>query len=84
MVITCDEATTTKLPQVIECVQHTAGVDSVVFSTRIHDMHSDSNQNGYLNYVGSPAVSGASGTTILNKTPSIPHFSGTEKEKDTV
>ena len=50
-------------------------------------MHSDSNQSvqsGYHHYVGSPAVPGASGTTILNKIPSIPHFSGTEREKDTV
>ena len=27
---------------------------------------------------------GVSGTTILNKIPHIPHFSGTEREKDTV
>ena len=27
---------------------------------------------------------GVSGTTIPNKIPSIPHFSGTEREKDTV
>ena len=50
-------------------------------------MCSDSNQSvqsGYLNYVGGPAVLGASSTTILNKIPSIPWFSGTEREKDTV
>ena len=87
VVITRDEVTTTQLPQVIECVQHTTGVDSVVFNTRIDDMHSDSNQSvpsGYHHYVGGPAVLGASGTTILNKIPSIPCFSGTEREKDTV
>ena len=86
MVITCNEVTTTQLPQVIECVWHPTGEDSVVFNTRIDDMHSDSNQStqsGYNNYTGSQAVPGASGTTILNKIPGIPHFSGTEREKDT-
>ena len=34
--------------------------------------------------MGGPAVLGASGTTILNKIPSIPCFSSTEREKDTV
>ena len=38
VVITCDEVTTAQLPQVIECVHHTKGVESVVFNTRIHDM----------------------------------------------
>ena len=50
-------------------------------------MHSDSNQSvqsGYHHYAGGLAVLGASGTTILNKIPHIPHFSGTEREKDTV
>ena len=62
-------------------------VDSVVFNTKFNDVHSDSNQSvqsGYLNYVGSPAVPGVSGTTVLNKIPSIPQFSGTEREKDNV
>ena len=83
VVITCDEVTTTQLPQVIECVQHTTGVESVVFNTRVDDMQSDSNQNiqnGYCSYVGGPAVLGALGTTILNKIPGIPHFSGTERK----
>ena len=87
VVITCDEVTTNQLTQVVECVQHTTGVDSIMFNTRLYDMHSDHNQSvqsGYLNYVGGPAVPGASGTTILNKTPGIPWFSGTEREKDTV
>ena len=87
VVITCDEVTTTQLPQVIECVWHTKGVDLVVFNARIDDMHSDSNQSvqsGYNNYAGSPAVPGPSGYTILKKIPSIPHFSGTERQKDTV
>ena len=43
VVITCDEVTTTQLPQVIELAWHTTGVDSVVFNTKIDDMHSDSN-----------------------------------------
>ena len=50
-------------------------------------MQSDSNQSvqsGYHSYAGGSAVPGASGTTILNKIPGIPHFSGTEWEKDTV
>ena len=53
----------------------------------LYDMHSDSNQSvqsGYLNYTGGPAVPGASDTTILNKILSVPWFSGTEREKDTV
>ena len=83
VVITCDEVITTQLPQVIECVWHTTGVDSVIFNTRLCSMYSDSNQrvqSGYLNYVGSPAVLGASCTTILNKIPNIPWFSGTERK----
>ena len=87
VVITCDEVTTTQLPQVIECVRHTTGVDSVVFNTRIDDMHSDSNQSvqsGYHKYAGSPGLLGASCTTILNKIPGIPHFSGIVREKDNV
>ena len=51
------------------------------------DLHSDSLQSvqsGYHSNVGGPAVLGASGTTILNKILGTPHFSGTEREKDTV
>ena len=87
VVITCDEVTTAQLPQVIECAHPTTGVESVVFNTRIDDMQSDSNlnvQSGYHSYAGSSAVPGAIGTTILNKIPSIPYFSGTERKKDTV
>ena len=58
VVITCDEVTTTQLPQVIELAWYTTGVDLVVFNTRIDDMHSDSNQSGYHHYAGSPAVPG--------------------------
>ena len=68
----------------IEHVWHTTGVDSVVFNNRIDDMHSDSNQSvqsSYHDYAGGPAVLGTSGTTIQNK---IPHFSDTEREKDTL
>ena len=71
----------------IEHVQNITGVDSVVFNTRLDDMYSDSNQSvqsSYHHYAGSSAVLGESGTTILNKIPSIPHFSGTEWEEDTV
>ena len=80
MVITCDEVTTNQLPQVVEHAWYTTGVDSVVFNTQLYDMHSDSNQSVQSGY---SAVPGASGTAILNKIPSIPHFSGTEREKDT-
>ena len=38
VVITCDEVTTAQLSQVIECVQHTMGVESLVFNTRIDNM----------------------------------------------
>ena len=75
VVITCDEVTTA---HGIECAHHSTGVESVVFNTRIDDMQCDSNQSGYHSYLGSPAVQGASGTTFLNKIPSIPHFPGTE------
>ena len=33
VVIRCDEVTTYQLPQVVECVWHTTGVDTVVFNT---------------------------------------------------
>ena len=51
------------------------------------DLHSDSIhsvQSDYPGSVGSPAVPGASGPTILNKILGIPCFSVTEREKDTV
>ena len=38
VVIMCDEVPTAQLPQVIECVYHTTGVDSVVFNNRIDNM----------------------------------------------
>ena len=38
VVITCDEVATAQLPQVIECVGHSTGVESVVFNTRIDYM----------------------------------------------
>ena len=79
--ITCDEVTTAQVPQVIEHVHCTIGVESAVFTTRIDDMQSDSNQSaqsGYHTYTVGPAVLGASGTTFLNKIPNILHFLGTE------
>ena len=60
---------------------HTTEVGSVVFNTQLCDMHSDSNQSVQSGY---SAVLGAASTAILNKIPSIPHFSGTESEKDIV
>ena len=74
VVITCDEGPAAQLPQVIECVWSTTGVESVVFNTRLDEMRTDSNpsiNSGYHGYAGSPAVSGASGTTFLNKMPGI-------------
>ena len=87
MVITCDEVTVAQLPHVLECVQHIDGMESVVFNNRMDDLHSDSLQSvqsGYHSNAASPAVLGASGPTILNKILGIPHFLGTEREKDTV
>ena len=86
-VITCDEVTMAQLPHVSEHAQHINGVESVVFNNRMDDLHSDSLQsvqNGYQSNAGGPAVLEALGTTILNKILGIPHFSGTEREKDTV
>ena len=77
VVITCDEVTAVQLPQVIEHVHNTTGVESVVFNTRVDDMRSDSNpsvHSEYHSYVGSPAVLGAPGSTFLNKMPGIPWF----------
>ena len=84
LVITCDEVTTAQIPQVIEQVHHTTGVESVMFNTRTDDMQCDSNhsvQSGYLSYAGGPAVLGAPGTTILNKIPSITPFTSIERGK---
>ena len=81
VVITCEEATATQLPQVLECRHHTTRVESVVFNTRLDEMRTKSNpsiHSGYHSYAGGPAVLGASGTTFLNKMPGIPHFSGSE------
>ena len=83
VVITCDEVTTAQLPQVIDCAHHTTKVESVVFSTRIDEMKSDSNPSVH-SYAGGPSVQGVSGTTFLHKMPRLPWFSGTEREKDTV
>ena len=71
----------------LEHVQHIIGVEFVIFNNRMDDLHSDSLQSvqsGYPSKVGGPAVLGAAGTSILNKMPGIPHFLGTEREKDTV
>ena len=87
VVITCHEVTAAQLPQVIECVQHTAGVESVVFNTGLNEIRTDSNpsvHSGYHSYAGGPAVPGASGTAFLNKMPGVPHFPGSGQEKDTV
>ena len=84
VVITCDEVTLAQLPGVIEHVQQIRGVESVIFNKRMDDLQSDSihsGQSGYPCSVGCPAVLGAPGTTILNKIPGIPCFSGTKREK---
>ena len=87
VVITCDEITTAQLPHVLEHAQCITGVESVIFNNRMDDLHSDSLQSvqsGYPSNVGSPAVLWTSCTTILNKIPGIPCFSGTDREKDSV
>ena len=38
VVFTCDQVTAAQLPQVIEHVCHTTGVELVVFNTRVDDM----------------------------------------------
>ena len=81
VVIKCDEVTAAQLPQVIDCVCHTTGVESVVFKTRLDEMGTDSNPSicsGYHSYLGTPAVLGASGITFFNKMPGIPCFSHSE------
>ena len=75
VVITCDEVTATQLPQVLECVCHTTGVESIVFNTGIDKIRPESIpsvHSGYQSYADSPAVLGASDTTFLNKIPGIP------------
>ena len=87
VVITYDEVTAAQLPQVIEHASCTAWVESVVFNTGLDEMRTDSNpsiHSGYHNYAGGPVVPGALGTMLLNKMPGIAHFSGSEREKDTV
>ena len=87
VVITCDEVTVAQPHHVLECAQCITGVKSVVFNNRMDDLSSDSLQsvrNGYHSNAASPAALEASGPTILNKILGIPHFLGTEREKDTV
>ena len=38
VVITCDEATATHLPQVLGCMQHTTGVEPVVLNTGLDEI----------------------------------------------
>ena len=85
VVITCDEVTTAQLPQVIEYGHHITGVESVVFNTRLDEMKSNSNPciHSYAAMNGGPSVQGLSGTTLLNKIPRLPPFSGTERERRT-
>ena len=81
VVITCDKVTAAQLPQVIEHVCHTTGVESVVFNTGLDEIRTDLNpsvHSQYHSYVGNPAVLGASGTTFLNKMPGMPCFPGSE------
>ena len=75
VVITCNEGTVTQLPQVLEHVYCTPGIESILFNTGIDDIRTKSIRgvcSGYQNYAGGPAVPGASGTTFLNKIPGIP------------
>ena len=51
------------------------------------DLHSDllqSIHSGYHSHGATPTMLGATGPIILNKILCIPHFSGTERERDTV
>ena len=87
VVIPCNEVTITHLPQVLEHVLHTTRVKSIVLNTALGEMQIESVprvHSGYCSNAGGPAVLGASDTTLLNKVPDIPKFSGTEHEKDTV
>ena len=84
VVITCDEVNAVQLPQVIGVACHTTGVESVVINSGLGEIRTDSNpsvHSGYHSYAGSPAVPGVSGTTIPNKMPGIPCFSGSDKKK---
>ena len=84
VVITCDEVTVAQLPHVLDCAQHTSGVESVVFNHRMDNLHSDSFQsvqNGHHSQAASPTVLGTIGPTILNKIPGITHVSQALKGK---
>ena len=75
VVITCDEVTATQLPQVLEHVCHTTGVESIVFNMVLDEIQTESIpsvHSGYQSYAGGPAVLGASGTIFLNKIPGTP------------
>ena len=87
VVITCNKVTVAQLPHVPDHVQHTIGAESVVFNHRMDNLHSNSFQSvqsGHCGQAASPTALGAIGPTILNKMLGIPHFSSTEREKDTV
>ena len=77
VVIICDEATFTQLPQVLECAHYTTGVESIVFNMGLDEIQAQSipsTCSGYQSYAGGPTVPGASGTTFLNNIPDIPQF----------
>ena len=81
VVITCDEVTAVQLPQGIECVCYTTGVESVVFNSGLDDIRTLSNarvNSGYQDYQTGPVVPGVAGIMFLNKIPGIPYFSSTE------
>ena len=87
VVITCNEVTAAQLPHMLDHAQHILGVESAVFNHRIDNFHCDSFQSvqsGHHNQAASPTALGAMGPTILNKILGIPHFSGTERKKDTI
>ena len=50
VVIICNDVTAAQLPHVLECVQHTVGVGSVVFNNRMDGLHSDSLQSVQSGY----------------------------------
>ena len=59
----------------------------IFFNPKTDDLHSDSLQsvhNDHHSSVTSPVALRTVGQPILNKIPGIPHFSGTEREKDIV
>ena len=87
VVITCNEVTVAQLPYVLDHAPHILGIELVVFNHRMDDFHSDSFQrvqSGHHSQAASPTALEAIGPAILNKIPGIPHFLGTEWEKDTV